>query len=209
MSVADEDVFHRRVRWAKRITDQRSGEIRPSSDSFRDSTDPPSPMSGLLRSVVLATGRSIDSLVPGDGGDALVEFDVRDLLSHGFEVVVSPEEDEPAHAHVVGGKEALDPPAPGRPGALDVNTADDTRVTTAFAASITAWRTLSFHSCCLPDLARGRWMAPLIQAMSPASECMMTTSNHYRRWFDSTSSCTAATRSASQKRFAAASCAQS
>jgi hypothetical protein len=105
VSVADEDVFYRRVRWAKRTTDQRSGEIRPSSDSFRDSTDPPSPMSGLLRSVVLASGRSIDSLVPGDGGDALVEFEVGDLRMHGFEVVASPEEDEPAHAHVVGDKD--------------------------------------------------------------------------------------------------------
>jgi hypothetical protein len=38
-------------------------------------------MSGLLRSVVLASGRSIDSLVPGDGGDALVEFEVGDLRS--------------------------------------------------------------------------------------------------------------------------------
>jgi len=76
VSVADEDVFYRRVRWSKRTTDQRSGEIRPSSDSFRGSTDPPSPMSGLLRSVVLASGQSIDSLVPGDGGDALVEFAV-------------------------------------------------------------------------------------------------------------------------------------
>jgi hypothetical protein len=105
VTVADEDVFYRRVRWAKRTTDQRSGEIRPSSDSFRDSTDPPSPMSGLLRSVVLASGRSIDSLVPGDGGDALVEFEVGDLRMHGFEVVASPEEDEPAHAHVVGDKD--------------------------------------------------------------------------------------------------------
>ena len=105
MSVADEDVFYRRVRWAKRTTDQRSGEIRPSSDSFRDSTDPPSPMSGLLRSVVLASGRTIDSLVPGDGGDALVEFEVGDLRRQGFEVVASPEEDEPAHAHVVGDKD--------------------------------------------------------------------------------------------------------
>lgn len=105
MSVADEDIFYRRVRWAKRTTDQRSGEIRPSSDSFRDSTDPPSPMSGLLRSVVLASGRSVDSLVPGDGGDALVEFEVGDLRRHGFEVVASPEEDEPAHAHVVGDKD--------------------------------------------------------------------------------------------------------
>ena len=105
MSVADEDVFYRRVRWAKRTTDQRSGQIRPSSDSFRDSTDPPSPMSGLLRSVVLASDRSIDSLVPGDGGDALVEFGVSALRRHGFEVVASPEEDEPAHAHLVGDKE--------------------------------------------------------------------------------------------------------
>jgi len=103
--VADEDVFNRRVLWAKRTTDQRSGEIRPSSDSFRDSTDPPSPMSGLLRSVVQAAGRSIDSLVPGDGGDALVGFEVGDLRRHGFEVVASPEEDEPAHAHVVGDKD--------------------------------------------------------------------------------------------------------
>ncbi len=105
MSVDDDDVFYRRVRWAKRTTDQRSGWIRPSSDSFRDSTDPHSPMSGLLRSVVLATGRSIDSLVPGDGGDALVEFEVRALRRHGFEVIASPEEDEPAHAHVVGDKD--------------------------------------------------------------------------------------------------------
>jgi len=105
VSVADEDVFYRRVRWAKRTTDQRSGEVRPSSDSFRDSTDPPSPMSGLLRSVVLASDRIIDSLVPGDGGDALVEFGVRALRRHGFEVVASPGEDEPAHAHVVGDKD--------------------------------------------------------------------------------------------------------
>jgi len=62
-------------------------------------------MSGLLRSVVLASGRSVDSLVPGDGGDALVEFEVGDLRRHGFEVVASPEEDEPAHAHVVGDEE--------------------------------------------------------------------------------------------------------
>ncbi len=102
MSVDGDDVFLRRVRWAKRITDQRSGEIRPSSDSFRDSTDPPSPMSGLLRSVLLSTGRTLDSLVPGDGGDALVEFEVSNLRMHGFEVVASPEQDEPAHAHVVG-----------------------------------------------------------------------------------------------------------
>ena len=62
-------------------------------------------MSDLLRSVVLASGRSIDALVPGDGGDALVEFEVGDLRKHGFEVVASPEEDEPAHAHVVGDKD--------------------------------------------------------------------------------------------------------
>lgn len=104
MRVRDDDVLYRRVRWAKHVTDQRTGETRPSSDSFRDSTEPPSPMSGLLRSVVLAHGRTIASLVPGDGGDALVEFDVGELRQHGFDVVASPEKDEPAHAYVVGDK---------------------------------------------------------------------------------------------------------
>ena len=62
-------------------------------------------MSGLLRSSVLTSGRSVDSWVPGDGGDALVEFEVGDPRRHGFEVVASPEEDEPAHAYVVGDKD--------------------------------------------------------------------------------------------------------
>ena len=104
MTVEDEDVFYRRVRWLKRIVDRRSGETRPSSDSFRDSTDPPSPMSGILRSGLVASGWSPLSLVPGDGGDALVEFDVAELRHHGFDVEASPTEDEPAHAHVVGDK---------------------------------------------------------------------------------------------------------
>lgn len=104
MTVEDGDVLYRRVRWVKRITDQRTGASRPSSDSFRDSTDPPSPMSGLLRSVVLATGRTVESLVPGDGGDALVEFEVGQVRGLGFEVVASPEPDEPAHANVIGDK---------------------------------------------------------------------------------------------------------
>ena len=70
-------------------------------------------MSGLLRSVVLASGRSIDSLVPGDGGDALVEFEVGDLRRHGFEVVASPQEDEPAQRPRRRRQgEALDPPPP-------------------------------------------------------------------------------------------------
>lgn len=105
MRVEDDDVLYRRVRGAKHITDQRTGEARPSSDSFRDSTDPPSPMSGLLRSVLLASGRTVESLVPGDGGDALVEFEVGELRSHGFDVVASAGMEEPAHAHILGDKE--------------------------------------------------------------------------------------------------------
>jgi hypothetical protein len=61
-------------------------------------------MSGLLRSVVLASGRSIDALVPGDGGDPSSSSRSVELRRHGSEVVASPEEDEPAHAHVVGDK---------------------------------------------------------------------------------------------------------
>lgn len=104
MTVEDGDVLYRRVRWIKRVIDQRTGEPRPSSDSFRDSTDPPSPMSGILRSVLVADGRAVESLVPGDGGDALVELTVASLRAHGFDVVASPEPDEPGHAHVVGDK---------------------------------------------------------------------------------------------------------
>ena len=40
MSIADDDVFYHCVRWANRITAQGSGKSRPSSDSFRNSTDP-------------------------------------------------------------------------------------------------------------------------------------------------------------------------
>ncbi len=105
MSVADEDVFYRRVRWAKRTTDQRSGEIRPSSDSFRDSTDPPTPCPASCAVSCWPPAEPSTPWFPGDGGDALVELEVGDLRRHGFEVVASPEEDEPAHAHVVGGKD--------------------------------------------------------------------------------------------------------
>jgi len=105
VTVEDHDIFYRRVRWAKRMIDQRTGETRPSSDSFRDSTEPPSPMSGVLRSVLHAAGRDVESLVPGDGGDALVEFEVGELRTCGFDVIASPHEDEPAHAHVVGDKD--------------------------------------------------------------------------------------------------------
>ena len=46
----------------------RAGEVRPTSDCFRESTDPqPSPMSCVLDS--LLDGRDPATLVPGPGGD--------------------------------------------------------------------------------------------------------------------------------------------
>lgn len=70
VNVEDGDVLYRRVRWIKRVVDNRS----------------------------------VESLVPGDGGDALVAFDVQELRRHGFDVAASPTADEPARAHVTGDK---------------------------------------------------------------------------------------------------------
>jgi hypothetical protein len=61
-------------------------------------------MSGILRSALLAEQRNVESLVPGDGGDALVEFTVGDLRTLGFDVIASFQSQEPAHADVIGDK---------------------------------------------------------------------------------------------------------
>jgi hypothetical protein len=59
-------------------------------------------MSGVLLS--LLGERTIESLVPGPGGDRLVQFTVSALRELGLEVVLSPLEEDPAHVSIVGEK---------------------------------------------------------------------------------------------------------
>ena len=59
-------------------------------------------MSGML--ATLLRGRSVESLVPGPGGDRLVQLSVADLRALGMEIELAPMDDEPAHVHIVGAK---------------------------------------------------------------------------------------------------------
>ena len=101
--ISDDDVVYRRVPSAASTIDQATGEQRPTSDCFSDSTrHGTSPMSCILASALV--GRDLASLVPGPGGDRLVALRVGDIRLLGLDVEASPAADEPAHVSVIGEK---------------------------------------------------------------------------------------------------------
>jgi hypothetical protein len=102
--VGDADgIVYRRVSSLQIETDYATGELRPTSANFTDSTRPnPSPMSCVAD--WLLDDRPPESLVPGPGGDLLVALTVADLNEIGLEVVPDPIPDEPAHVLVEGAK---------------------------------------------------------------------------------------------------------
>jgi hypothetical protein len=97
----DDDIIYRRVPSRSSVTDQETGEQRPSSDCFNDSSK------FLHRCRVahrLLGDRTPESLVPGPGGDRLVAFTVLELKRLGLTVKFDPTDDEPAHVLVEGEK---------------------------------------------------------------------------------------------------------
>jgi hypothetical protein len=101
--ISDDDVLYRRVPTQSATLDRATGEVRPTSDCFRDSTHPvPSPTSCILASAL--GERSPDTLVPGPGGDRLVAITVLTVRNLGLDVELAPTDDEPAHVHLVGEK---------------------------------------------------------------------------------------------------------
>ncbi len=85
------------------MTDHETGDQRPSSDCFNDSSKPvPSPMSCVA--LRLMGDRTPESLCPGPGGDRLVAFTVLELRQLGLTVREDPTDDEPAHVLVEGDK---------------------------------------------------------------------------------------------------------
>lgn len=103
MAFGPDEVIYRRVSSHQTETDHSTGELRPTSANFSDSTRPdPSSMSCVANS--LLNGRDPESLVPGVGGDLLVAWTVAQLEILGLQVIEDPTDDEPAHVLVVGAK---------------------------------------------------------------------------------------------------------
>jgi hypothetical protein len=103
MDFLGDDIIYRRVPSRSSVTDHETGDQRPSSDCFNDSSKPvPSPMSCISHR--LLGDRTPESLCPGPGGDRLVAFSVDELTQLGLTVRADPTEDEPAHVLVEGDK---------------------------------------------------------------------------------------------------------
>jgi hypothetical protein len=103
MEFGPDDIIYRRVSSQQVETDDATGEMRPTSANFCDSTRPePSPMSCIAHA--LLDGSDPSSLVPGVGGDLLVAWTVADLGRYELEIIEDPTDDEPAHVLVTGAK---------------------------------------------------------------------------------------------------------
>jgi len=102
-TIADDAVLWRRVPRHHFIPDQNLGRMRPTSAAFEDHPNG-SPMSVLLQDLVLASGRTAESVLPSREEFALASITAGFARSCNQGVVRTPQLDEPAHADVVGNK---------------------------------------------------------------------------------------------------------
>ena len=98
-SISDGDVLWRRVPdWPSFIVeDKTAGHYRVASSAFDDDADDP-------MSVVLASEATLESVLKDHEGFGVVAFTAGFARQQGQIVVRTPEDDQPAHAKVVGRK---------------------------------------------------------------------------------------------------------
>lgn len=74
-SIADEDQLWRRIPPSFIVPDKNTGDLRPSSQAFNDSSDG-HPMSVYVAALVVASGRSAEDLLGAYIGFSMVRFEV-------------------------------------------------------------------------------------------------------------------------------------
>lgn len=102
-SIADTTELFRRINPEQIVQDDNTGERRPSSAAFNDSSDE-SPMSVALGDTLQAAGRSPESTIASYPAWGLVAITARVARDCEQAIVRDPVPEEPAHGLVAGKK---------------------------------------------------------------------------------------------------------
>ncbi|GAB4135358.1 MAG: hypothetical protein Tsb009_01510 [Planctomycetaceae bacterium] len=102
-SIPDEAILWRRIppNWV--VFDQKTNQLRPSSQSFDNHRDG-SGMSVVLANEVIANGRSEENVLEGHEGFGLVAINAGLARKLNQKIVRDPLPDEPAHMEICGDK---------------------------------------------------------------------------------------------------------